>query len=91
MEWRVWITWFIIFCIAYSGYYIELLTPESIKLIGSTKIKITKDKNRENKPRLEIYKVVLVHFNIVKNNHQQDSRDLYIFVLNKSFGQVVDI
>ena len=62
-----------------------------MKLIGSTKSKITKDKNRENKPRLEINKVVLVHFNIVKNNHQQDSRDLYIFVLNKSFDQVVDI
>ena len=28
-----------------TGYFLELLTPETIKLLGSTKIKITKDKN----------------------------------------------
>ena len=52
-----------------TGYYIELLTPETMKLLGSTKSKITKDENSENEPRLEITEVVLMHCNIVKNNY----------------------
>ena len=40
---------------------------------------------------LEITEVVLVHCNIVNNNYQQDSRVLYTFVPNKSFGQLLDI
>ena len=66
-----------------TGYYLELLTPETIKLLGSTKSKITKDKNSENVPHLEITAVILVHYNIVNNDYQQDSRVLYIFVPNK--------
>ena len=66
-----------------TGYYLELLTPETIKLLGSTKSKITKDKNSENVPHLEITEVILVHYNIVNNDYQQDSRVLYIFVPNK--------
>ena len=62
-----------------------------MKLLGSTKNKITKDKNGENVPHLEIMEVVLVHCNIVKNDYQQDSRVLYKFVPNKSFGQLLDI
>ena len=62
-----------------------------MKLLGSTKSKITKDKNGENVPHLEITEVILVHCNIVNNNYQQDSRVLYTFVLNKSFGQFLDI
>ena len=50
-----------------------------MKLLGSTINKITKDKNGENVPHLEITKVVLVHYNIVNNNYQQDSRVLYTF------------
>ena len=57
-----------------TGYYLELLTPETIKLLGSAKNKITKDKNGENVPHLKITEVVLVHFNIVNNDCQQDSR-----------------
>ena len=57
-----------------------------MKLLGSTENKITKDKNGENVPRLEITEVVLVHCNIVNNDYQQDSRVLYTFVPNKSFG-----
>ena len=60
-----------------TGYYLELLTPESIKLLGSTENKITKDKNGENVPPLKITEVVLVHCNIVNNDYQQDSRVLY--------------
>ena len=62
-----------------------------MKLLGSTKSKITKDKNIENVPHLEITEVVLIHCNIVNKDYQQDSRVLYIFVPNKSFGQLLDI
>ena len=57
-----------------------------MKLLGSTEIKITKDKNGENVPYLEITEVVLVHCNMVNNDYQQDSR-----VPNKSFGSLLDI
>ena len=59
-----------------------------MKLLGSTKSKITKNKNGENAPNLEITEVILVHFNIVNNNYQQNSRVLYTFVPSKSFGQL---
>ena len=42
-----------------------------MKLLGSTKSKITKDKNGENVPHLEIVEVVLVHCNLVNNDYQQ--------------------
>ena len=59
-----------------------------MKLLGVTKSKITKNKNG---PNLEITELVLVHCNIVNDNYQQTSRDLYTFVPNKSFGQLLDI
>ena len=68
-----------------NRYSIELLTPEAMKLLGSTKNKITKDKNGENMPHLEITEVVLVYCNIVNNDYQQDSRVLYTFVPKKPF------
>ena len=74
-----------------TGYCLELLFPETMKLFGSTKSKITKDKNGENVPYLEITEIVLIHCNIVNNDYQQDSRVLYTFVPNKSFGQLLDI
>ena len=124
MEWRVWITWWVIFCFTYSrllsihlkkhetvtdnpsiriyinkienritfkiktGYYLELLTPETIKLLGSTKSKITGSENGENMPHLEITEVVLIHCNVVNNNYQEDSRVLYknIQESHESFG-----
>ena len=61
-----------------------------MKLLGSTKNKITKDKNGENVPHLEITEVVLVHCNIVNNDYQQDSRVLYTFVPNKPFGSLLE-
>ena len=69
-----------------DGYSLELLTPETMKLIGSTENKITKDKNGENLPHLEITEVALVHCNIANNDYQQDSRVLYMFVPNKPFA-----
>ena len=59
-----------------------------MKLLGNTKSKITKDKNGKNVPHLEITEVVLVHWNNVNNDYQQDSRVLYTFVPNKSFDQL---
>ena len=59
-----------------TGYYLELLSPETMKLLGSTKSKITKDKHGENVPYLEITEVVLIHCNVV-NNNKQNSRVLY--------------
>ena len=74
-----------------TGCYLELSKPETVKLFGSTKSKINKNKNGENVSHLEITQVVLVHCNIVNNDYQQDWRDLYTFVANKSFGQLLDI
>ena len=70
---------------------LELLTPEAMKLLGSTENKITKNKNGENVPHLEITGVVLVHCNIVNNDYQQDSGVLYTFVPNKLFGSLLQI
>ena len=70
-----------------NGYYIELLTSETMKLLGSTESKITKDKNGENVRHLEVVELVLVHC----NDYQQDSRILYTFVPNKTFGTLLEI
>ena len=72
-------------------YSLELLTSETMKLLGSTENKITKDKNGENVPHLEITQVVLVHCDIANNDSQQDSRVLYTFVPNKPFGSLLEI
>ena len=56
-----------------------------MKLLGSNKRKIAKDKNGENVPNLEIMEVALVHCNIVNNNYQKDSSVLYKFIPNKWF------
>ena len=74
-----------------NGYSVELLTPETMKLLVSTENKITKDKNCENVPHLEITEVVLVHCDIVSNDYLQDSRLLYTFVPNKQFGSLLEI
>ena len=60
-------------------------------LLRSTESKITKDKNGENVPHLEITEVVLVHFDIVNNDYQQDSRILYTFAPNRPFGYLLEI
>ena len=65
-----------------NGYGIELLTKETMKLLGSTENKITKDKNGENVSHLEITEVVLVHCNMVNNDYQQDLRVLFLFQIN---------
>ena len=74
-----------------SGYYLELLTPETMKLLESAESKITKDKNGENIPHLVIVKLVLVHCNLVSNDYQEHSRILFTFVPNKTFGSLLEI
>ena len=69
-----------------NGHSLELLTSETMKLLGSTENKITKNKNGENVPHLEITEVALVNCNIVNNDYQQDSNELNTFVPNKPFS-----
>ena len=74
-----------------DGYSLELLTSETIKLLGSTKHKTTKDKNDENVSHLEITEAILVNCKSVNNDYQPDSRVLYTFVPNKSLGSLLEI
>ena len=74
-----------------TGYFLELLTPEMMKLLGSTKNKITKDENGEKVPHLEITELVLVLCNIANSDYQHDSSVLFKVVANKYFGQLLDI
>ena len=62
-----------------------------MKLVGSTKNKVTKDENGENVLQLEINEIVSVHCNIINNDYQHDSRVLSTFVPNKFFGQLLNI
>ena len=74
-----------------TGYKLELLSKETMKLLGSTKDTIDADKNSEIVPRLENVEVVLVHCNLVNNSYQQASRVLFTFVPNKQYGQLINI
>ena len=80
-----------IVCKIKTGYKLELLSKETMKLLGSPKNIIDKDKNSESVPRLENVEVVLVHCNLVNNNYQQHSRVLFTFVPNKQYGQLISI
>ena len=66
-----------------TGYKLELLTLETMKLLGSTKKDVDSDKNSKNIPKLESVEVVLVHCNLVKNGYQHTSNVLFSFVSNK--------
>ena len=74
-----------------NGYYLELLTPETMKLLESTESKITKNKNGQNVPHLEVVELVLVYCKLANNDYQQDFRTLYTFVRNKTFGSLLEI
>ena len=73
-----------------TRYYLDLLLPETMKLLGNTENKITKEKWWKL-PHLEITEVVLVHCSIFNNDYQQDSRGLYTFVPNKLFNSLLVI
>ena len=74
-----------------TGYKLELLTRETMQLLGSSKKVTDKNKDGEIVPRLETVEVVLVHCNLVNNNYQQASKVLFTFVPNKQFGQLITI
>ena len=74
-----------------TGYKLELLSKETMKLLESTKDITDADKNSENVPRLENVEVVLVHCNLVNISYQQHSRVLFTFVPNKQYGQLISI
>ena len=74
-----------------TGYKLELLTKETMQLLGSSIKVIDKNKDKELVPRLETVEVVLEQCNLVNNNYQQASKVLFTFVLNKQFGQLITI
>ena len=74
-----------------TDYKLELLTPETMKLLRSTKKDADKDKNIENVLKLESVEVVLVHCNLVKSDYQHSLKVLFSFVPNKQFGQLINI
>ena len=74
-----------------TGCSFEHLTPETMKLLEGTESKITKDKNGENVPHVEITEIVVVYCIIVNDDYQQDSRILYTFVQNKLFGSLLEV
>ena len=74
-----------------TGYKLELLSPETMKLLESTKKDVDKDKDGEDVPKLESVEVVLVHCNLVNNSYQKASKVLFTFVPNKQFGQLFTI
>ena len=62
-----------------------------MKLLGSAKKDVDKDKDGEIVPKLESIAVVLVHCSLVKNDYQHTSKVLFSFVPNKQFGQLINI
>ena len=69
-----------------TGYKLELLTPETMKLLGITKKDADKDKDGEIVQKLESVEVVLVYCYLVKYDYQNTSKVLFSFVPNKQFG-----
>ena len=71
------------------AYKLELLSLETMKLLGSTKKDIDQDKDVENISKLEPTDIVLVHCSLVNNNYQWASKVLFTFVPNKKFGHLI--
>ena len=74
-----------------SGYKLELLLKETMKLLGSSTDTIDGDKNSELVPKLESVDLVLVHCNLVNNSYQHASKVLITFVPNKKYGQLITV
>ena len=74
-----------------SGCKVELLSKETMKLLGSTSNSIDGDKNSELVPKLESADLILVHCNVVNNSYQQASKVLFTFVPNKKYSQLITI
>ena len=74
-----------------TGYKLELLSKNTMELLGSSSNTIDKDKDGELVPKLEVVEVVLVYCNLVNNSYQKASKALFTFVPNKQFGQLITI
>ena len=74
-----------------TGYKLELLSLETMRLLGSEKQDVDKDKDGEDVAKRESAEVVLVHCNLVNGNYQQTSKVLFIFVPNKKLGLLITI
>ena len=72
-----------------TGYKLELLSEETMKLLGGTTNTVNKDKNGELVPKLESVDLVLVHCNLVNNTYQKASKVLFTFVPDKVYGQLI--
>ena len=74
-----------------TGYKLELLSEQTMKLLGSTSNIIDADKSSDTVPRLENDELILVHCNLINNSYQQHSRVLFTFVPTKQYGQLISI
>ena len=74
-----------------DGYKLELQTPKTMKIFGSTEKLIDKTKNGENVSYIEVVEIVLVEYNLVDDHYQQKSEVLYTFTLNKSYAYVLNV
>ena len=74
-----------------TAYKLELLSKETMRLLGSTEQDIAKDENGETVPKVETVDVALMHRNVFNNNYQQASKVLFTFVPDKQFGQLITI
>ena len=69
----------------------KLLSTETMKLLGSTKKDVDKDKGGEDVPKLESVEVVLVHCDLVNSSYQQTSKVLFTLLPNRQLGQLITI
>ena len=74
-----------------SGYELELLSKETMRLLRSLTDTIDGDKNSELVPKLESVDLVLLHCNLVNNSYQQASKVLFTFVPNKKYGRLITV
>ena len=74
-----------------SGYKLQLLSKETMKLLKSSSGTIDGDKNSELVPKLQSVDLVLLHCNAVNNSYQQASKVLFTFVPNKKYGQLITV
>ena len=74
-----------------TGHKLELLSAETMQLLGRSKKDIDQNQDGEIVPRLETVEVVLVHYDLVNNNYQQASKVLFTFVPNKQFSQLITV
>ena len=74
-----------------TGYKLELISPEIMKLLGSAKKDVDKNKDGEDVPKLESVEFVLVHCNIVNNTYQKAFKVIFTFVPSEQFGQLITI